>query len=107
MAQHKRKNAQLQAVTANRLRDGEVIYFTAGGDWSESIQEAAVATTPQEAEVLLCRAQKTQGVVEVYVFEVVTQNERIEGMSVREAIRMRGPTVRLDLGKQAGKQAGK
>ena len=104
MAQHRRKNAQYQAVTANRLRDGEVVYFTSRGSWSESIGDAAVAATPEAAEELLQRAQKfveTRDVVEVYVFEVSRSKKTIEGMSVREAIRMRGPTVRPDLGKQA------
>ena len=36
MAQHSAKGARFQAVTANRLTDGEVVYFTADNQWAEN-----------------------------------------------------------------------
>ena len=32
-----------QILTANRLRDGEVVFLTRSGDWSETIDDAALA----------------------------------------------------------------
>jgi hypothetical protein len=40
-------------------------------------------------------------VVEPYLFEVAKEADGIRAASVRETIRQAGPTVRLDLGKQA------
>jgi len=63
--------AQFQAVTANRLNDGIVVYLTAGGRWSESLQEAAVAEGKEAAEALLARAEPAvadNSIVEPYRF---------------------------------------
>ena len=35
-----------QLVTANRLRDGVVVFLTRSGQWSEAIDEAALALDP-------------------------------------------------------------
>ncbi|MDZ4369357.1 MAG: DUF2849 domain-containing protein [Afipia sp.] len=104
MAQHSRKGAQFQALTANRLADGVVVYLTADDRWSESLQEADVADGKADGEALLARAQATVAtniVVEPYLFEVTRDEDGIRAASVRETIRQAGPTVRLDLGKQA------
>jgi hypothetical protein len=104
MAQHSRKGAQFQALTANRLDDGIVVYLTADNRWSESLQEADVAEGKDSGEALLARAQPSVDgnvVVEPYLFEVTQDENGIRAASVRETIRQAGPTVRLDLGKQA------
>lgn len=104
MAQHTRKGAQFQAVTANRLADGIVVYLTANAEWSESLQDAAVAEGKEAAEALLAQTAPTVQnniVVEPYLFEVIQDDDGIRAASVRETIRQAGPTVRLDLGKQA------
>lgn len=104
MAQHTRKGAQFQALTANRLSDGIVVYLTAGNGWSESLQEAEVAEGKEAADALLARAEPSVAnntVVEPYLFEVAKEADGIRAASVRETIRQAGPTVRLDLGKQA------
>ncbi|MEP0706912.1 DUF2849 domain-containing protein [Parvibaculum sp.] len=104
MAQHTRKGAQFQALTANRLSDGIVVYLTAGDGWSESLQEAEVAEGKEAADALLARAEPSVAnntVVEPYLFEVAKEADGIRAASVRETIRQAGPTVRLDLGKQA------
>jgi len=44
-----------QAMTANRLRDGAVVFFTRSGDWSEAIDGAVLATEPQAAKALEAR----------------------------------------------------
>ncbi|MBX3493143.1 MAG: DUF2849 domain-containing protein [Parvibaculum sp.] len=104
MAQHSRKGAQIQALTANRLADGIVVYLTADNRWSESLQDADVIEGKEAGEALLARAQPAIDgniVVEPYLFEVVREDGNIRAASVRETIRQAGPTVRLDLGKQA------
>ncbi|ABS62513.1 conserved hypothetical protein [Parvibaculum lavamentivorans DS-1] len=104
MAQHTRKGAQFQAVTANRLSDGIVVYLTGEGGWSESLQDAAIAEGKEAAEALLARTEPAVAdntVVEPYLFEVAKEDGFVRAASVREVIRQAGPTVRLDLGKQA------
>lgn len=105
MAQHSRKGAQYQAVTANRLIDGIVVYLTADNSWSESLQDAEVADGKEAAETLLARGEvffePGNQVLDVYLFEVEQIEAGIRAASVREAIRQAGPTVRTDLGKQA------
>jgi len=104
MAQHSRKGAQFQALTANRLADGIVVYLTVSNDWSESLQDADVAEGKEAGEALLTRAQPSVDgnvVVEPYLFEVTQDENGVRAASVRETIRQAGPTVRLDLGKQA------
>lgn len=104
MAQHTRKGAQFQALTANRLSDGIVVYLTKEDRWSESLQDADVAEGKEAGEALLARATpsvEANEVVEPYLFEVSLEDESVRAVSVRETIRQAGPTVRRDLGKQA------
>lgn len=105
MAQHSRKGAQFQAVTANRLTDGIVVYLTSANTWSESLQDAEIAEGKEAAEALLARGQAffepRNHVIDVYLFEVEKTGDGIRAASVRETIRQAGPTVRTDLGKQA------
>ena len=105
MAQHSSKGARFQAVTANRLLDGEVVYFTIDNSWTEAFGEAEIADGPEAAEALLARAVPDgfeKQVLEPYLFETIEDEaDGFRPVSVREIIRARGPTVRLDLGKQA------
>ena len=104
MAQHHNQTAQTLAVTANRLLDGEVVYFTAGGSWSESFENADIARSKDDGEALLQKAMPSVEALEIigpYLFEVRELEDGAAPVSVRENIRMNGPTVRLDLGKQA------
>ncbi len=104
MAQHTNKRATTQTVTANRLIDGEVVYFTASGDWSERLGDACIANGKEACATLLASAEPAvaaQLVIDPYLFEVALEEGIIIPASVREKIRMAGPTIRLDLGKQA------
>lgn len=87
-----------QAVTANRLDDGRVVYFTAAGGWSEQVDDAAVAEA-SEAEALLRRARAAAPtVIDPYAIEIAAERPG----RFRERLRALGPSVRPDLGKQAG-----
>lgn len=104
MAQHANKRATTQSVTANRLIDGEVVYLTANGTWSDWLKDAVIADGKEACEALLATALPdvaAQKIVEPYLFEVSVEDGVIVPASVREKIRMAGPTIRLDLGKQA------
>ena len=105
VAQHTRKGARFQAITANRLADGVVVYLTADNRWSESLQDAEVAEGAEAGAALLARGEafftEANYVLDVYLFEVEPAETGLRAVSVRETIRQAGPTVRRDLGKQA------
>ncbi len=106
MAQHSAKGARFQAVTANRLTDGEAVYY-AHGSWIDDFSKAQIADGAEAANVLLAEAmpQDYEGyIVEPYLFEVIeatSDDSAYQPISVRETIRAKGPTIRMDLGKQA------
>lgn len=93
-----------QVLTANRLLDGEVVYLAADGLWVESLAGAAVLATKAEGESALAtgaKAELNQVIVHAYLFDVVDAATSLKPVRMREIIRAAGPTVRLDLGKQA------
>ena len=103
MAQHSSKGARFQAVTANRLKDGEVVYFKGNG-WIENFAEAQIADGQEAAEALLTRASPDNieaFILDPYLFDGSESDNGFTPVSVRENIRAKGPTVRTDLGKQA------
>ena len=99
-----------QLVTANRLRDGIAVFLTRSGQWSEIIDDAALALEPQAAAALEARAkddEKATLVTGAYLIDAERLEARVRAAHIRERMRALGPTVRLDLGKQAeGKGAG-
>ena len=99
-----------QLVTANRLRDGIAVFMTRGGDWSETIDDAALALEPEAAAALEARAKEDEKktlVTGSYLIDAERVDGRVRASHIRERMRALGPTVRLDLGKQAeGKGAG-
>jgi Protein of unknown function (DUF2849) len=98
-----------QVMTANRLRDGEVVFLTRAGVWSEKIDEAVLAVEPQAAAALETRATADVTATLVtgqYLFDAERLDGKIRASHIRERIRTLGPSVRLDLGKQAEGTAG-
>ena len=94
----------LTILTANRLRDGEVVYLTPAGGWSESFADALMANGKDDSAALEARGQadeKALVVVSVYLMPVVLENGIPRPISQREIIRAKGPSIRTDLGKQA------
>ena len=85
-----------------------MVYFSADNRWVEWFTEADVADGTEAAEALLARAMPDDfeaHVLEPYLFEVLEAGRVYKPASVRETIRAAGPTVRLDLGKQAEAKA--
>ena len=82
-------------VTANRLRDGLVVYLTATGAWSERLAEAAVAED-EASKDLLQRAEadaRSALVVAPYLIDLVEDAPGIVPQRYREVIRAKGPSV--------------
>ena len=91
-----------QMITANRLRDGEVLYWK-GGDWVLALAEGEVFADPKAADTALEAAMKyvtDNEVVNPYLFDVRVAGGVITPVKEREIIRAKGPTVRGE-GKQA------
>jgi hypothetical protein len=90
-------------ITANRLRDGEVVWWK-DNRWVERIEQATLYTLPKDADAALAEAMKSVKdctMVNPYLFEVRVEGSKITPASEREIIRAAGPTVRHDLGKQS------
>ena len=77
-------------VTANRLRDGIVVYLASDGSWTEEIGGARIAETEDELAALEARAAedvKARKVVAVYPMDVALHDGTVDPLSVRERIR--------------------
>ena len=93
-----------QAVTANRLSDGEVVYLAPDGRWSEHLDDCRTADGKAASEAMMeagVRAEEARVVIGAYLFEVSRHGDELRPAQLREVVRARGPTVRRDLGKQA------
>ena len=98
----KKKNL-LQLVTANRLHDGLVVFFDDQLRWTENIDQARLVQTKEEGELLLTKGREavSHDIVEPYLIDVELENSRVIPIRYREKLRGLGPSVRLDLGRQA------
>ena len=94
-----------QIVTANRLRDGAVVYLTAQGRWSETLACGAVAEEPAALADLLAQAERSVAdrvVVAPYAFAVTPRADGPHPVQKREQIRAAGPTVHPQFGRATG-----
>jgi Protein of unknown function (DUF2849) len=92
-----------QMLTANRLVDGDVVYWRTGG-WTEAFGEGEVFSAEADAESALEAAKKSVAgnlVVNPYLFDVRLEADGVHPVKEREIVRAAGPSVRADLGKQA------
>lgn len=89
-----------KVATSNHLLEGDVIYFTRPG-WTRHLSEAAVAVTPEDADVLLAEASdyahETVGVV---LTDVDISSGVPKPTHFRETFRTTGPSNHFH-GKQA------
>jgi len=95
----------LKVLTANRLIDGAVVYLTDLGAWGEVLTRARVADTKEAGEAMLAMGREAIGfrlIVGPYLADVTRGPDgMLRPVKMREIIRARGPSVRVDLGKQA------
>ncbi len=98
-----------QVMSANRLRDGEVVYLTRSSVWSEKIDDAVLALEPLATAALEARAVESVKAT-LITGQYLVDAERVDGgiraTHIKERIRNLGPTVRKDLGKQSTGTAG-
>jgi hypothetical protein len=90
-------------LTANRLVDGDVVYWRAGV-WVEAFGDGEVFSATAEADAALEAARTSVAanvVVNPYLFELRMDADGVRPVKEREIVRAAGPTVRKDLGKQA------
>ena len=100
----------VQVVTANRLRDGAIVWLTPQLGWSEDFADSKVLRDEAEAKVALDAAGvdvKARLVVGPYLAEVDETPQGLKPNSARERIRAsRLPTITPDQGSWTGRIAG-
>ena len=99
----------LQIITANLLRSGLVVFLTADHDWSEKVDDAAIARSEEDLRALETKAQADKDanlIVDPYPVDVIMEDGKVKVAHIRERIRTLGPTVHLDHGKQAEGKGG-
>ena len=89
------------AITANRLDDGEVVFWAAGR-WVARFAEAELF----DDGVTLGRALETAKgevttVIDPYMIDLALEDALPVPVSYRERVRALGPTIHPDMGKQA------
>lgn len=91
----------MKALTANRLDDGEVVFWKAGR-WVERFAEAELFAGAETGEVAEAHAKSQPTVVvDAYLIDLVESEGLWAPLSYRERIRALGPTNHLGHGKQA------
>lgn len=84
------------AITANRLKDGRVVFRTPNGNWSLDVADSAIEPDQATANAILASvtaAANEQDVVEIYAVELDVSGEKPRPAKLREAIRALGPTI--------------
>ena len=91
----------MRALTANRLVDGEVVFWT-GEAWSERFAEARLYEDEVAAESAEAHAKsQITELVDPYLIDVAEVDGGVAPVSYRERLRALGPTNKPDHGKQA------
>ena len=90
----KNLSGELHVASANRLRDGMVVFLDDAGQWTPRLDRAALARDKRAANILLARAQaEAFGVVDPFLVAVAEgEDGTIEPLSLREKIRVSGLT---------------
>lgn len=94
----------MKIITANRLDDGIVVFLGRSHRWAEQIDDVTPFdddAAVEDAQALAAQAVADRRIVEPYAIDVRAEGRGLVPVRLREVIRAKGPTVRLDLGKQA------
>ncbi len=89
----------LQVLTANRLLDGEVVFWS-GDRWVEQFSDAKIYDAAEPADAAL-EAAKGRPTVLIDPYLIAVTDDGAAPVSFRERIRALGPSDHLELGKQA------
>jgi hypothetical protein len=91
----------MRALTANRLTDGEVVFWKDGA-WVERFADAELFEDTEAGEAAEASAKTQQTVVvEPYLIDLIESESLWAPLSYRERLRALGPTNHLHHGKQA------
>ncbi len=91
----------LRALTANRLSDGIVVFWSKTG-WAERFPDAELFEDAAPAEAVLAEAKaKPTELVDPYLIDVKLDDGQPVPTSYRERVRALGPTIHPEMGKQA------
>jgi hypothetical protein len=83
-----------QMLTANRLRDGVVVFLAPDGRWTEQVDKGLAITEEGEAATLLQASESAKTVVVApYLIEVTQLAGSWVPVRYRERIRAEGPSV--------------
>ena len=91
----------MKILTANRLTDGEAVWFSRDQAWSETIvgsELAADAAAEARLEAIGKAAYDNNEVVDVNLIDVKLVDGAIHPLRLREQIRAAGPTFDLPAG---------
>ncbi|MGZ0189170.1 MAG: DUF2849 domain-containing protein [Alphaproteobacteria bacterium] len=93
-------DTSLHAVTANDLRNGDIVFLANVGGWTHSLSQAAVATSADDAGRLLGVARAHEGLVaEPYLIAVEREADGgLTPVHSSERIRTLSPSSYHDLG---------
>ncbi len=93
----------LQVFTANRVRDGVVVFLSADGRWSEAPEAGGViggAGMETRMLALADAAEEAAMVIAPYLIEVTETGGGVRPVSLRERIRAYGPSTHPEFAKQ-------
>jgi hypothetical protein len=91
----------MKALTANRLADGEVVFWKDGA-WVERFADAEVFADDTTAEAAEAHAKaEIRVAVDPYLIDLIDADGGPAPLSYRERLRALGPTNKPDHGKQA------
>jgi hypothetical protein len=94
----------MKMLTANRLTDGEAIWYSDDKGWQETIRGAALAadkTSEERLDAIGKKAFAENFAIDLDLVDVQLVDGEIVPVRLRERIRAAGPTNRTDHGKQA------
>ncbi len=87
-----------KVMTANRLKDGTIVYLAEGENWVERLSLARLAQTGESQQALEAAAERAvqrQVVVGPYLIDVEADHSAIRPIGQRERIRACGPTISI------------
>ena len=94
------QNFAPQAVTANNLVDGSVVFLRPDGAWSRRLADAAIADSDAASERLMqaaLGAVADNDVVDPYLIALMHQDGALRAAHIREHLRTLGPSVLYQL----------
>ncbi len=100
--------SMLRIISANRLRDGIVVYLGPRGDWVADLASAAVFTSEEACEAGWAKTRQAVAdnlVLDPLCVDVTECTEGRRATTLRNAIRALGPTIDFKVSSPAAEAA--